>query len=405
MKFKIIPLFILLTTSFVFAQEADGYWDKERITNKEIKLSAGDKIIIKSEDLPLGTTEFVYRITLLDENQKMVNDLASVLKAIPDPYFIGKGTGGAISLVSSISGSDKCTYAIYSDNEKASNYTKNDNFKGACLYQPNPVSKDAKVVSMEKSTCLSENTRNLWFAFENKNWVMNAKIILEIVPWVDKKASRGWTPKRKKEVVENLMSNGSLMYLKKDKDITRNIALNIYSQLEQKFRYQDFNALTVEEQKYEVEMIEETAFAENDALDGYYDIISFKAYQLAQKGNVDEAIALIESKVTSKPKAKAFHYNSLAELYIQSNQLEKALKTLKTAEKLDASELKVQMNLAHVYMFMDEVSKSKEIHKRFMDQNVSSMQTWKNKAINDLDKFKKTNLPQGNIAKIWRLYN
>jgi len=98
MKFKIIPFFILfISTNALFSQEIDGYWDRERITNKEIKLSAGDKIIIKSEDLPVGTTEFVYRITLLDENQKMVNDLASVLKAIPDPYCIGKGTGGALS--------------------------------------------------------------------------------------------------------------------------------------------------------------------------------------------------------------------------------------------------------------------------------------------------------------------
>src|SRR5689334_8914816 len=114
MKFKTIPLFIFFIGSNVsFAQDADGYWDRERITNKEIKLSAGDKIVIKSEDLPDGTTEFVYRITLLDENQKMVSDLASVLKAIPDPYYIGKGTGGAISLASSISGSDKCTYAIF----------------------------------------------------------------------------------------------------------------------------------------------------------------------------------------------------------------------------------------------------------------------------------------------------
>ena len=98
MKFKITPLFfIFLSATSLFAQETDGYWDNQRITNKEIKLSAGDKIIVKSEDFPAGTTEFVYRITLLEENQKMVNDLASVLKAIPDPYYIGKGTGGALS--------------------------------------------------------------------------------------------------------------------------------------------------------------------------------------------------------------------------------------------------------------------------------------------------------------------
>ncbi len=404
MKFKIIPLFILFIVSNVLsAQETDGYWDKERITNKEIKLSAGDKIIIKSEDLPVGTTEFVYRITLLDENQKMANDLASVLKAIPDPYFIGKGAGGAISLVSNISGSDKCTYAIYTDNEKASNYVKNDNFKGACLYQPNPVSKDAKIVSMQKSTCLNENSRNLWFVFENQNWIMNAKIVLEIVPWVDNIASRGWTKKNKEIVSATIYSVGLNQYMKES--TKKELVYKVIELISKEHRFDDFQKLSSEEQKLIIDKHEESAFAYVGLPDAYNDIQCSLAANLAKEGKSDEAIALINNKVIAKPNVTALNHNALAELYIQSNQLEKALKTLKTAEKLDASELKVQMNLAHVYMFMDEVSKSKEIHKRFMNQNVSSKQTWKNKAINDLDKFKKTNLPQDNIYKIWRLYN
>jgi tetratricopeptide (TPR) repeat protein len=245
--------------------------------------------------------------------------------------------------------------------------------------------------------------KSIWFAFKNENWMMNEKIVLEIVPWVDKKASRGWTLKRKKDLVENLMNNGDLTYVKKD--ISRKVALSIFNQLEEKFRYQDYTLLSAEDQKFETEQLEEKAFIQNDALDLYYEMICHKANLLAKKGNVDEAVALIESKVTSKPTAKAVNYNSLAELYMKSKQFEKALKTLKNAENLDPSELKVQMNLAHVYMFMDNVSTSKEIHKKYMNQNVSAKQTWKNKAINDLDGFKKTDLPQDNISKIWRLYN
>lgn len=403
MKFKILPFFLFLGATSLFAQSTDGYWDNQRITNKEIKLSAGDKIIVKSEDFPVGTTEFVYRITLLDENQKMVNDLASVLKAIPDPYYIGKGTGGAISLISGISGTDKCTYAVFQDQQKAADFTSSGKFDNACVYQKNPVSKDVKVISLAKNICLDDDVKSIWFAFKNENWMMNEKIVLEIVPWVDKKASRGWTLKRKKDLVENLMNNGDLTYVKKD--ISRNVALSIFNQLEEKFRYQDYNLLSAEDQKFETEQLEEKAFIQNDALDLYYEMICYKANLLAKKGNVDEAIALIESKVTSKPTAKAVNYNSLAEIYMKSKQFEKALKTLKNAENLDSSELKVQMNLAHVYMFMDDVGASKEIHKKYMNQNVSAKQTWKNKAINDLDGFKKTDLPQDNISKIWRLYN
>ena len=91
----------LLFSNNSFAQQ-DGYWDKERTTNKEIIVSAGQKIIIKSEDFPTGTTEIVYRITLLDENQQMASSLVSVLKSIPDPTGISQGSAGAVFLFSKV---------------------------------------------------------------------------------------------------------------------------------------------------------------------------------------------------------------------------------------------------------------------------------------------------------------
>jgi hypothetical protein len=65
-----------------FAQQ-DGYWDKERATTKEVIVSARDRIVIKTDDFPVGTTELIYRITLLDDNQKIANSLVSLLKAVP----------------------------------------------------------------------------------------------------------------------------------------------------------------------------------------------------------------------------------------------------------------------------------------------------------------------------------
>lgn len=403
MNFKLFSIFLLFSVSAAHSQDVNGYWDNQRITNKEIKLSAGDKVIIKSEDFPVGTTEFVYRITLLDENQKMVNDLASVLKAIPDPYFIGKGTGGALSLVSSISGSDKCTYAVFTDEAKANEFTKNSDFKTACLYQPNSVSKDAKVVST-KSTCVKEETKNVWFAFENKNWLMNEKIVLEIVPWVDNVASRGWSQKNKQVVVDKIANFNVFANVRKD--IANAVIYRSLDRVMEKYRFQDFNRLNTTEQNVFLEKSIEDTFTSEGYKGLYGEFMRFKAYQIAFKDNkIDDAIVFLNNRITKTQSTDVKDFNLLGELYIQSNQFDKALKILKTAENLDSSELKVQMNLAHVYMFMDEVSKAKEIHKKYMNQNVSAKQTWKNKAVNDLDKFKKTNLPQDNIQKIWRLYN
>jgi hypothetical protein len=48
---------------------------KERATTKEIVVSARDRIVIKTDDFPVGTTELIYRITLLDDNQQMAGSL------------------------------------------------------------------------------------------------------------------------------------------------------------------------------------------------------------------------------------------------------------------------------------------------------------------------------------------
>ena len=97
MNFKNIHLVFLLLLSFqsVFSQK-EGYWDKERATTKEIIVSARDRIVVKTDDLPKGTTEVVFRITLLDENQQMAGSLVSVLKSIPDPTGISQGSAGAV---------------------------------------------------------------------------------------------------------------------------------------------------------------------------------------------------------------------------------------------------------------------------------------------------------------------
>ncbi len=69
-KYFIFFILFLVSTSTVFSQK-DGYWDKTRATTEEITVSARDRIVIKTQDFPEGTTEVVYRITLLDKNQQM----------------------------------------------------------------------------------------------------------------------------------------------------------------------------------------------------------------------------------------------------------------------------------------------------------------------------------------------
>ena len=113
MRNKFLIFIVSIFIHFQSFAQQDGYWDKERATTKEEVLSARKRIVINTEDLPIGTTEVVFRITLLDENQQMANSLVSVLKAIPDPTGISQGSAGAILLLSKISGDDTFKYAIF----------------------------------------------------------------------------------------------------------------------------------------------------------------------------------------------------------------------------------------------------------------------------------------------------
>ena len=146
---KRIFLYVILLISNVLWSQKDGFWDKERATSKEIIVKSGEKVLIKSNDLPVGTTEIVFRITLLNESQKLTSSLVSVLKAIPDPSGISQGAAGVLHLGSVISGDDKCTYAVFQNTENANLYLKNEKYS-ACFEQIEKVNKDAKLLKKIK---------------------------------------------------------------------------------------------------------------------------------------------------------------------------------------------------------------------------------------------------------------
>jgi hypothetical protein len=58
---------------------------------QKIVVSARDRIVIKTDDFPVGTTELIYRITLLDDNQQMAIACFGS-KSIPDPTGISQGS-------------------------------------------------------------------------------------------------------------------------------------------------------------------------------------------------------------------------------------------------------------------------------------------------------------------------
>ncbi|MEY4963900.1 MAG: hypothetical protein RLZZ323_1219 [Bacteroidota bacterium] len=397
---KISVLFFFLVTIPVLFAQKNGYWDKERSTTKEVVVSARNRILVAIDDLPTGTTELIYRITLLDKNQQMANSLVSVLKAIPDPTGISQGSAGAVFLVSKISGDDKCKYAIFSKLDVANNYVTTGATSEACLVQDEPVSKDAKRLSVDKSACLKSNSNSnvLWFGFESNNWIMNQKIVLEVVPWVDYKLSRGWTKDNRKAIIDQCKTSNLAQKMTNSADF----CVCVSDKIQAKYTFKEFQKLLSEERAKAFKDFGMLCFNDTGASNVFNSDLRTQSATLAKKGNYGTAIAKMNTIITNG-KATVLDYNTLGYYYLITKQYGKAIKTLQEGEKLDATELLVQLNLAHAYLLNGNYKAAKAIHKAYLNQNVTDSLSWTQKTKLDFDAFQKAGIQNDDFNAILKI--
>lgn len=393
---KHFTFLILFFISFQSFAQQDGYWDKERATSRQEVVNARKRIVINIEDLPVGTTEVVFRITLLDESQQMANSLVSVLKAIPDPTGISQGSAGAVLLLSKISGEDKCKYVIFSNETLAAAYKENGVTDKACYVQNNPVNKDAKRLSIQSSSCLK--SKSMWFGFENKNWIMNQRIVLEVVPWVDNKLSRGWTLENRKSII-NLCKSTDLAKKIPNSDT---YCVCILEKLQKEYRFQEYQNLLAIEKTKVIRDFGNSCFAETGSLDATYATLRNQSSESLKQGKYGDAIEKCLTIINSNH-ATVSDYASIGTCYVLTKQYGKAIKYLKEGEKLDNSELLIHLNLAHAYLLNDNYSQAKSIYKKYQSQNVTDNLSWTQKVKLDFELFRKAGLQNDNFDRIVNL--
>ncbi|WP_306783636.1 tetratricopeptide repeat protein [Flavobacterium poyangense] len=394
---KIVLVVLGCFFSNIYAQK-DGYWDKERATTKEFLVSAGDRFTVNTEDFPVGTTEVVYRITLLDKNQEMANSLVSLLKAIPDPYGIGQGSAGAVFLMSKISGDDQCTYSIFTSNENAKKYVTDGKTSTACFAQVQPVSKDAKRLSLDKSSCLKENTTTIWFGFESKNWILSQKVVLEVVPWVDTKLNRGWNQDNKNEIISSCKTSTMAQKMANSDDF----CVCILNKIMKQYRYSEFQKLLPIERSKVYKDFGAACFNDVAISKNVYNDLHKQIASLIKQQKYNEAIPKL-STIINDGKATALDYASIGYCYILTKQYAKAVKFLKEGEKVDDTELLVKLNLAHVYLLSDDYSAAKAIYKKYQNQNVTDSLSWTDRTKLDFASFQKAGIKSEDYDRILKL--
>lgn len=397
---KSIVAICFLFANFVFAQNNEGYWDNIRTTNETIILEAGKRKAVKSSDLPVGTTEVVFRISLLDDNQKISASLVSLLKAIPDPSGISQGTAGAVFLLSTITGDDKCKFYVFTNESDALNYEKSGIVKNTCMSQEEPVNKAAKLLT-EDSKCMSANPKNLWFGFQSENWVMKQKIVLEVVPWVNNSLRSGWSVEAKKSLLKTIeKSDVTLKVANKDMFLGA-----FLTALTKKYTYADYQKLLTVEKTNVTEMLIEESLVASGQLNSYLESLRKEAQQLRFSNKTQDAILSVQKEIIDKKRAKAADYGLLGSLYLSSKQFVKAEEAYLKAVSLDKTDLYFQLQLAHVYLFADQLGKAKDLHKKYQNNHLSDGKSWAEQTKADFQQFEKNGFDTVNFKKILRLFN
>lgn len=397
---KSIVAICFLFANFVFAQNNEGYWDNIRTTNETIILEAGKRKAVKSSDLPVGTTEVVFRISLLDDNQKISASLVSLLKAIPDPSGISQGTAGAVFLLSTITGDDKCKFYVFTNESDALNYEKLGIVKNTCMSQEEPVNEAAKLLT-EDSKCMSANPKNLWFGFQSENWVMKQKIVLEVVPWVNNSLRSGWSVEAKKSLLKTIeKSDVTLKVANKDMFLGA-----FLTALTKKYTYADYQKLLAVEKTNVTEMLIEESLVASGQLNSYLESLRKEAQQLRFSNKTQDAILSVQKEIIDKKRAKAADYGLLGSLYLSSKQFVKAEEAYLKAVSLDKTDLYFQLQLAHVYLFADQLGKAKDLHKKYQNNHLSDGKSWAEQTKADFQQFEKNGFDTVNFKKILRLFN
>ena len=192
--------FFFTATFFGFSQSSDSFWDTKRATSETIKVKAGASLVYKSEDLPTGTTEVLYRIKIVETNSKITESLVAVLKSIPDPTGISQGTAGIIFLTTTITGKDTFDYALFTSVNDATVFAKTKKIAKSCFQSTESSSADSKIITFGNQ-CFNYQTKNFYFVISSKNWILDQSVVIEIIPFVNKKLARGWNEETKSELL------------------------------------------------------------------------------------------------------------------------------------------------------------------------------------------------------------
>jgi tetratricopeptide (TPR) repeat protein len=227
---------------------------------------------------------------------------------------------------------------------------------------------------------------------------MNQKIVLEVVPWVDYKLSRGWTKENRKVIIDQCKTSNLAQKMTNSGDF----CVCVSDKIQSKYSFKEFQKLLIEERNKAFKDFGTICFNETGASDAFNSDLRTQATVFANKGSYGAAIAKMNT-IINNGKAKVTDYNTLGYYYLITKQYSKALKVLQEGEKLDATELLIQLNLAHAYLLNGNYKSAKAIHKTYSNQNVTDSLSWIQKTKLDFEAFQKAGIQDENFNVVLKI--
>jgi predicted Zn-dependent protease len=176
----------------------------------------------------------------------------------------------------------------------------------------------------------------------------------------------------------------------------------VSDKIQAKYSFKEFQKLLIEERNKAFKDYGALCFNETGASSAFNSDLRSQAAVLAKKGKYGAAIAKMNTIITNT-KGAALDYNTLGYYYLITKQYGKALKILQEAEKQDATELLIQLNLAHAYLLNGNYKSAKIIHKTYSNQNVTDSLSWIQKTKLDFDAFQKAGIQNEDFNAILKI--
>jgi len=152
-----------------------------------------------------------------------------------------------------------------------------------------------------------------------------------------------------------------------------------------------------------METASEESLVKSGQLNSYLESLRKEAQQLRFSTKTPEAILTIQKEIIEKKRATAADYGLLGSLYLSSKQFVKAEEAYLKAVSLDKTALHYQLQLAHVYLFTNQLSKVKDLHKKYQNNHLSDGKSWAEQTKSDFQQFEKNGFDTSDFKKILRL--